>query len=356
MQIESFRGGICLKRVLLTGASGFIGFHCLKYFLEKTDWFVVCLDSFRHKGTYSRLSEITPNPDRFIVLKHDLTVPIDETLENKITNRSISSGGLASSDIDIIINMASDSAVERSIHSPDLCWKNNCDLILNVLEFARKIKPKIFFQVSSDEVYGDCPDGKSHSEWDVILPSNPYAASKAAQEALAISYYRTYGLPVVITNTMNTIGTCQDKEKFLPKIIWKIATGQEMEIYADLVDDVYKIGTRFYLHAENHADVFVWLADKPVASYLGGKPRPDRYNVVGDKEFNNLEFAQIVAKIMGKKLKYKLVKSESARPGYDRRYALDGSKLKTMGWSPPVNFEDGLENIIKWTLDHPWWI
>jgi dTDP-glucose 4,6-dehydratase len=347
-----------MKRVLLTGASGFIGFHCLRHFLEKTDWFVVCLDSFRHKGRYSRLAELDLDPSRVLVLKHDLTVPIDEALENKILGRHIdSSGKIADQGLDLIINMASDSAVERSITQPGQCWKNNCDLIYNMLEFARKANPKIFFQVSSDEVYGDCPDNYSHPEWDVIAPSNPYAASKAAQEALAISYYRTYNVPVVLTNTMNTIGICQDKEKFLPKIIWKVATDQTMEIYADINQDgSAKIGTRFYLHAENHADVFVWLSDKPVSSYAKGDIRPDRYNVVGDIELNNLDLAQMVAELMGKTLKYKLISSESGRPGYDRRYALDGTKLKNMGWNPSLEFKEGLKNIIRWTLDHPWWI
>lgn len=339
-----------MKRVLLTGASGFIGFHCLRYFLEKTDWFVVCLDSFRHKGTYSRLSELDLDPRRCSVFRHDLAVPIDEVLQNKIF-------GGTDGRIDIIVNMASDSAVERSVSEPGHCWRNNCELAFNMLEFARKAKPDVFFQVSSDEVYGDCPPGYSHPEWDVIAPSNPYAASKAAQEALAISYFRTYDVPVVITNTMNTIGTCQDKEKFLPKIIWKVATGQKMEIYADpLTDGDYSIGTRFYLHAENHADVFVWLSERPVSRYSSGAKRPDRYNVVGDVELNNLEFAQMVAEIMGRPLNYELRCSESARPGYDRRYALDGSKLRRMGWRPPLEFMDGLRKIVKWTLDRPWWI
>lgn len=343
-----------MKRVLLTGAAGFIGYHCLKYFLEKTDWFVVCLDSFRHKGTYSRLSELHLDPERVSVLRHDLSVPIDEVLENRILGRD---KDLNDQKIDIVVNMASDSAVERSVTNPGQCWRNNCELVFNMLELARRIKPTVFYQVSSDEVYGDCPQGYSHPEWDVIAPSNPYAASKAAQEALAISYFRTYDVPVVLTNTMNTIGTCQDKEKFLPKIIWKVATGQKMEIYADpLTDGDYSIGTRFYLHAENHADVFVWLSDRPVTRYSAGAQRPDRYNVVGDLELNNLEFAQLVAEIMGKKLNYELKCSESARPGYDRRYALDGSKLRNMGWKPPVEFKEGLEKIIKWTLDHPWWV
>lgn len=342
-----------MKRVLLTGASGFIGFHCLRYFLEKTDWFVVCLDSFRHKGTYSRLSELDLDPRRCSVFRHDLAVPVDDVLHNKILGGSAKKPG----GIDMIINMASDSAVERSVSDPSSCWRNNCELILNMLEFARKSRPSVFFQVSSDEVYGDCPEGYAHPEWDVIAPSNPYAASKAAQEALAISYYRTFDVPVVITNTMNTIGTCQDREKFLPKIIWKVATDQPMDIYSDtLSDGSVRIGSRFYVHAENHADAFVWLSERPVSRYSEGHVRPDRYNVVGDVELNNLELAQMVAEIMGKKLNYKLVQSDSARPGYDRRYALDGSKMAQAGWKPPLEFKEGLKKIIKWTLDRPWWI
>lgn len=348
-----------MKRVLLTGAGGFIGFHCLKYFLEKTDWHVVCIDSFKHKGRFSRLSEIDLEKDRVDVFKHDLTVPIDEALENKILGKKINAKGtIETGQLDFIINMASDSAVERSLSDPGQCWKNNCDLIYNMLEFCRKTNPKIFFQVSTDEVYGDCPENYAHPEWDVIIPSNPYSASKAAQEALAISYFRTFNIPLVITNTMNTIGTCQDKEKFLPKIIWKIATNQTMEIYADKVtgSEELKIGTRFYLHAENHADVFPFLSNKPVSLFGQGVSMPDRYNVVGDAELNNLELAQLVAKIMGKELKYELILSDNIRPGYDKRYALNGSKLKNMGWNPPIGFIDGLEKIVKWTLDHPWWI
>lgn len=347
-----------MKRVLLTGAGGFIGAHCVKYFIENTDWFIIAIDSFRHKGTYSRLAEIDIPKNRFILLRHDLAAPIDDILENRILNRTIDSNGLVfDSKIDYIINMASNSAVERSIHYPGECWSNNCNLIYNMLELARKLNPKIFFQVSTDEVYGECPEDYSHSEWDTIIPSNPYAASKAAQEALAISYWRTYGVPVVITNTMNTIGIWQDKEKFLPKIIWKLATNQELQIYSDEQSDgQFKIGTRFYLHAQNHADVFLYLANKPISSFDKGFALPDRYNVVGDVEMSNLDLALLVSKIMGKELKYKLISSGSVRKGYDKRYALSGKKLEDMGWRQPVSFDDGLEQIIRWTLDHPWWI
>jgi len=336
------------KRVLLTGASGFIGHHCLEYFLSNTDWFIVCLDSFRHKGTYSRLSELNLPPDRCIILRHDLSVPIDSVLERRITD------GYG---LDFIVNMASDSAVERSVSDPGACWRNNCELGHNMLEFARKVRPEIFFQISTDEVYGDCEDSTPHPEWDVICPSNPYAASKAAQEALSIAYFRTYDLPVVITNCMNVIGSRQDREKFLPKIIWKVATGQVMDIYADFSESqTPSIGSRFYLHAKNHADALVWLSSRPVSKYSNGSRRPDRYNIVGDMELNNLDLALMVAEIMGKKLNYRLVESGSARPGYDRRYALDGSKLRDLGWVPPTSFLDGLGEIIDWTLRNPWWI
>lgn len=346
-----------MKRVLLTGVGGFIGSHCLEYFLKNTDWHIIGLDSFRHKGTYSRLSE-DYDPQRFTLLKHDLTVPFDSALENRLLNRRIDErGNTLDSKIDIIISMASDSAVERSVSDPVWCWKNNCDLVLNVLEFARKAKPKLFLHIGTDEVYGDCPQGYSHPEWDVIIPSNPYAASKAAQEALAISYWRTFDVPVVLTNIMNCIGTKQDKEKFIPKLIWKIATNQKMEIYADpQPDGTHFIGSRFYLYSENLANALMFLTNQKCSMYQAGAVRPDRYNIVGDQEFDNLQMALLIADIMGKELKYELVSSESARRGYDRRYALDGSALRAKGWKPQVEFRAAVENIVDWTLKHPWWI
>ncbi len=346
-----------MKRVLLTGVGGFVGSHCLRYFLDKTDWHIVGLDSFRHKGNYSRLDDIHADGSRVTILKHDLTVPIDSALENRIMGRDLVNGVVSEKKLDYIFSVASDSAVERSVSDPGACWKNNCDLIYNMLEFARKVQPERFFQLSTDEIYGDCPPGYSHPEWDTVLPSNPYAASKAAQESLCISYWRSFHIPVMLLNCMNIVGITQDKEKFLPKLIWKIATNQEMEVYADpLPDGSHYIGTRFYLHANNLADSFVWLSDKPLAMHKDGSRIPDRYNICGEVELNNLEMAQLVADIMGRKLRYKLVASQSARPGYDRRYALNGDKIKNLGWKAPVELEQGLEDIIRWQLDHPWWV
>lgn len=695
-----------MKRVLFTGHGGFVGHHCLEYFLESTDWELICLDSFRHKGTVRRVQEVIENNPRVKTYIHDLSVPIDPQLENLIFERSIDDRGVVrEKPIHFIINMASESAVERSTIDPVSCLHNNWHLAINMLEFARRCKGlELFIQISTDEVYGEAPPDGAHAEWSPILPSNPYAASKAAQEAMAISYWRTYNLPIIITNcydmdtkvftprgmksyeeleigdtvwtldkhehlieepvldkvkmphngemiyvssnkvdqlvtpnhrmmikkcegkprrwgeieethaenlvdlkgrvriptcgiwekkheefietsklidqsqfhfnahklpdklrsewvadilgwyisegftgssticwgaasdeqqqeirqllddigihnylgthkrsvvcsnkgletlvrqcghlaknkkipdwamnqgsrflerlfsavmkgdgsrvqvqsghitavyytkstrlaeqmaeiglklgmssriceretlnptktkksksyivrfrrsqadlekrnisvvpyngevwcisvpsgrvfierngkislsgqTMNIIGERQDPEKFLPKIIQKIARGEEMPIYGDSLDS---IGTRIYLHAKSMADAIVFLTKRPPTRYLdlvkAGKTsetKPDRYNICGDQEVNNLEMAQIVADVMKKELNYRLVPSESARPGYDRRYALDGTKMKELGWEPPMTLRESVEKIVQWTLLNAHWL
>jgi dTDP-glucose 4,6-dehydratase len=353
-----------MKRVLLTGHGGFVGHHCLEYFLENTDWELICVDSFRHKGTCRRVIEVGGDNPRVKTYKHDLSVPIDRQLENKILNRRLINAndfGTQTDPIDIIINMASESAVERSTQDPTACVRNNVDLTLNMLEFARKLDGlQQFIQVSTDEVYGEAPPEGVHKEWSTIMPSNPYAASKAAQEAIAISYWRTYNMPITITNTMNLIGERQDPEKFLPKIIQKVAKGEEMPIYGDSEDS---IGSRIYLHAKDMASALVFLADSEPNLYSHfieeentWEARPDRFNIVGDEEVDNLQLAKMVAEIIGKELKYKLVPSESARPGYDRRYGLDGSKMESFGWKHPLGLKNSLEKIVKWTLDNPHWV
>jgi dTDP-glucose 4,6-dehydratase len=350
-----------MKRVLFTGHGGFVGHHCLEYFLEKTDWELICIDSFRHKGTPRRVTEVCDNP-RVKTYKHDLTVPFDHQLENLIFDRRIDGKGcIVEKPIHYIISLASESAVERSTLDPVSCVKNNFDLQINMLEFARRCKGlELFLNFGTDEVYGEAPPDAAHEEWAPLLPSNPYAASKAAQEVLAISYWRTYNLPVVLINTMNIIGERQDPEKFLPKIIQKVALGEEMPIYGDSPST---IGSRIYLYAKNVADAVIFLTKKKPTFYLDlvktgrtGDTRPDRFNIVGDTELNNLELAQMVADIMGKKLNYRLVPSESARPGYDRRYALDGSLMKSLGWKPPLTFRQSLERIVDFTLKHPHWL
>lgn len=326
--------------VLITGIAGFIGSHCLEYYLKATDFNIIGIDSFRHKGTHSRIKEFYENK-RVQIFQHDLTCPIDRTLKNEI------------GPVDFIINLASDSAVERSLTNPLFCLKNNHELIINMLEYAREVKPKVFFQCSTDECYGDAPNGVLYREWSSIIPNNPYAASKACQESICVSYWRTFDVPVVITNTVNNFGEKQDHEKFLPTLIHNIYMGKTVPIYGDSLD---KIGSRFYLYAKNHADAFSYLTAFEPGMYKNGMQVPDRYNVGCDEELTNLELAQLVAELLGKELKFELIPSETARKGYDRRYGLDWTKIKAKGWKPPFAFRESLEQVIKWTLEHPQWI
>lgn len=336
-----------MKRVLLTGAGGFVGSHTLIHILHNTDWEVVVLDSFRHKGLTDRIRQMVheSHPEyipRVHIFTHDLQVPISSTLANQMGN------------IDYVINMASESHVDRSITDPRPFIENNVALVLTMLEYAREYSVEKFIQVSTDEVYGAAPHGHNHKEGEPHRPSNPYSASKACQEDICFAYWRTYNLPIVVTNTMNIIGELQDSEKFIPKTMNAIMNGETVTIHAS--KDGTQIGSRFYLHARNQADALVFiLKNIEPEQYSDGKEM-SRYNVVGEKELNNLEVAQLIAKFMDKELQYELVDFHSSRPGHDLRYALDGTKLADAGWSAPVPLEKSLERTVHWTLEHPEWI
>lgn len=339
-------------KVLVTGSAGFVGSHIVEHLLKNTDWDIIGVDSFRHRGDALRLDDDPEWEDigkqRYEIYCHDLAAPF--------THREIAR--LGDRELDIIINCASESHVDRSIEEPVPFVENNVKLALNVLELARRQKKLThFFQVSTDEVYGAAYGTHRHKEWEPILPSNPYAASKAAQEAIAISYWRTYGVPLVITNTMNMIGERQDSEKFLPMLIGRISRGEEVTIHGN----EKAVGSRFYLHARNFADALLFLAKlRPPAKYRDCAESalmvPDRFNVVGEEEVDNLALAQQVAAILCKPLKHRLVDFHAARPGHDRRYALDGGKLSSLGWKAPIPLWDSVQRTIDWTLAHKEWL
>lgn len=330
-----------MKKVLITGSAGFIASHFIEHILKNTDWTIVGLESFKHRGD----SERVIREDRLTTHVCDVASPISYRLMEKIGA------------VDFIVNMASDSHVDRSITDPVPFIQNNVNLSLSMLEYAREVRPAKFIQISTDEVYGAAPDGTNHKEWSAILPSNPYAASKAAQEAIAISYWRTYGVPLIITNTMNNFGERQDPEKYIPMLIQKIQKGDQVTIHGS----PSYIGKRHYLHARNFADALLFLlkecnpnlyrdTDQPMLQV------PARFNVVGQKELDNLEVAKLVSQFIGKDLRYRLVDFHSARPGHDRRYSLDGAALSAFGWKQPKELEESLEKMVSWTLAHPEWL
>lgn len=337
------------SRVLISGIGGFISAHLMQHIFETTNWEITGIESWRHKGTPERVRQVlAKNPEwrkRIVIMTHDISVLFPERTK-KLIGRC-----------DYIINVAADSHVDRSIDDPVPFIENNVGIALTMLEFAREYPCKAFIQISTDEVYGAAPDGVKHKEWSPIVPSNPYAASKAAQEAVAISYWRTYGIPVIITNTMNNFGEMQDSEKFVAKCIRLIKEDKSVPLHGKVSGTTVEFGSRFYLHARNHADAVLFILNNlPPKLYKDGNMLPDRYNVVGDREISNYEMADIIAKIMGKKLRYQVVDHHATRPGHDRRYALDGDKLASLNWKAPTEFKASLEKYVHWTLEHPIWL
>lgn len=335
-----------MKRVLLTGISGSIGTHAMIHILHNTDWDVVGIASYRHKGLADRITEMlrdhTEYWPRVTLITHDLTETITKKLKKRIGH------------IDYIINLASLSDVEASIQNPVPFVKNNLDLMLNMLEFAREIKPEVFVQFSTDEVYGASEKDQAHPEWSSIVPSNPYSASKAAQEDLAIAWWRSYGVPVIITNTMNNFGEFQQSSKY-PVIVQRALMNDDTLTVHGTKGEM---GTRYYIHSRNASDALVFILRNlpPYTHKPGTADRPDRYNIVGDKQVDNLSLAETIATLMSKPLKYELVDFHSTRPGHDLHYGLDGSKLGKLGWTSPLSFEESLKNTIEWQMEHQEWI
>lgn len=333
--------------LLITGAGGSIGCHTLMHFLHKTDWNIVSIDSFRHKGMTDRIEVmLQAHPEfreRVQVFTHDLAAPLSDILIRRIGY------------VEYIINMASLSDVHDSIVNPVPFVQNNVALILNMLEYARKVKPLTFLQISSDEVYGPT-DGKTlHKEWDPIVPSNPYSASKAAQEAIAISYWRTYEVPLVIVNLMNNFGEMQSAAKFPAIVQRKVRAGETVTIHGDANG---KVGSRYYIHSRNSADAFHYILSEviPNCHENGTVDKPSRFNIVGDKQVTNVELAEMIARFIGKPLVYKTEPAKVSRPGHDYHYGLDGTKLQSLGWTSPMSLEDSMRNVVKWYEEHPEWL
>lgn len=337
-----------MRRLLLTGIAGSIGIHTLSQIMKNTDWEVVGIDSFRHKGWSDRLSTHFSNHPQDVprvkIITHDLSAPFSELTKKKIGH------------IDYIINMASLSDVEASIQDPVLFFKNNVDLALNMLEYAREAKPEAFIQISTDEVYGPTTGkNEGYKEWDAQVPSNPYAASKSAQEMACIAWWRAYGVPLIITNTMNNFAEMQSPSKYPVMIQKALANGETINIHHISGE----IGSRSYIHSQNFANALIFLLKntKPHIHVPGAVDRPDRYHIAGDKQVDNKELADLIAEKMGiKEYKIEMVDVHSTRPGHDPHYGLNADKIKELGWVPPVSFDESMGNTIKWQQEHPEWI
>lgn len=329
-----------MKRVLLTGGAGFIGHHIVEHLLKNTDYEIVLLDRLDLSGNLNRIHEVIESNaicGRLKWVFHDFKAAISEIIANDIGK------------VDGILHVGASTHVDRSIVDPLSFVYDNVVGTANILEYMRMYVPEawmIYF--STDEVFGPAPNEVFYKECDRYNSGNPYAATKAGGEELCVAYANTYRLDIRITHTMNVYGERQHPEKFVPLVIKKIVNNEKILIHADKTKTVS--GSRFYIHARNVADALLFIIEN-------GK-KGEKYNIVGEKEVSNLRMAQDIAMILNKlgDLKYEMVDFHSSRPGHDLRYALDGTKLKEMGWKISISFEESLKKTVEWTMNHLQWL
>jgi dTDP-glucose 4,6-dehydratase len=326
-----------MKTVLITGAAGFLGSHFVEEVLVNTDWNIIALCRLTYVGDMERIVNslhVKQHADRIKIIYHDLKFELPpHTIE-------------AIGEVDYVAHIAANSHVTRSITHPRQFVEDNVVGTLNLLEWYRQYSPKaLFINYLTDEVFGPAPEGYDFKEDDRWRPSNPYSASKAGQGALGISYYTTYKLPIIHTYTMNLFGERQHKEKFVALAIDLINKHQPVKIHAKLdeLGNVEYVGQRHWLHARNAANATLFLLNHGKAG--------EHYNVVGDVELYNDDMVKRLGELMNKEPRLEYVDLEKSRPGHDRRYSLDGSKLRDMGWQQPISFDDSLRKTIGWVLD-----
>jgi len=322
-----------MSTIVITGGAGFVGHHFVEHILKNTDWRIVVFDKLTYASNgFDRLRDIEAFDDaRVRIFAVDLKQPISEGVAREVGK------------VDYIVHLAAESHVDHSITDPVPFILNNVAATLTMLEYARAHPElKAFVNFSTDEVYGPAPDGYAFTERDRHHPSNPYSASKSAQEQCGIAYANTYGVPVITTHTMNVIGERQHPEKYVPMVIRKVLEGDVVPIHANA--DGSRIGSRFYIHARNVADAILHILTLGYHGY-------EEWNVAGLQEVDNLALAQMIADIIGNPLCYELIDFHSSRPGHDLRYALDSSKLVASGYQYPKSLADSLRKTVEWEME-----
>ena len=337
------------KTILITGGAGFIAHHVIDKILSTTDWKIVTLDRLDFSGNLNRLNEIVisyPESERkrVKVVHHDLKAELNPEITATIGN------------VDYISHLAAGSHVDRSITYPLEFVMDNVVGTAHILDYARKLDSiEQFAYFSTDEVFGPAPKGINYKENDRYNSTNPYSATKSGAEELVVAYENTYGLPSIITHTMNVFGERQNPEKYIPMVIKKVRDSETVSVHANKEKTI--AGSRHYIHAKDVANALLFLLQYDISSFKPDKTgaKCQKFNIVGKDEIDNLELAQFIAKVQNKDLIYEMVDFHSSRPGHDLRYALDGSKMANMGWTPQSAFKR-LESVIKWTLDNDRWL
>jgi dTDP-glucose 4,6-dehydratase len=316
-------------RLLVAGGAGFIGSNFIRYILAShDDWQVVNVDKLTYAGNLANLEEVDGD-ERHRFLRADICDA--EEIESIV----------AEGEPDAIVNFAAETHVDRSIEDPSLFLRTNVLGTQVLLDAARKHGVARFVQISTDEVYGSLGATGKFSEDSPLRPNSPYAASKTAADLLVRSYFKTYGLPAIVTRCSNNYGPYQFPEKIIPFFVTLLTQGKQVPVYGD------GMNVRDWIHVDDHSRAVE-------AVLLRGKPG-EVYNVGGGNERTNIEITKLLLAAMGKP--ESLLKFVPDRPGHDRRYAIDDTKIRSgLGVSPRVPFEEGIRETVRWYLENePWW-
>lgn len=334
-----------MKTILITGGAGFIGSHVVRLFLKKyPEYNIINLDNLTYAGNLANLRDVEKLPN-YHFIKADIC-DFDKMLNIMITNK-----------VDGIIHLAAESHVDRSIKDPFAFAKTNVMGTLSLLQAAKiywqetgGFEGKLFYHVSTDEVYGSLEnDGSFFTEQTKYDPHSPYSASKASSDHFVRAYHDTYGMPVVISNCSNNYGSFQFPEKLIPLFINNIRHNKPLPVYGKGEN------VRDWLFVEDHASAIDLIFHK-------GKVG-DTYNIGGFNEWKNIDLIKVLIATVDKALgreegsSLSLIQYVTDRAGHDLRYAIDSSKLHNeLGWSPSLQFEEGIEKTVKWYLDNQEWL
>jgi dTDP-glucose 4,6-dehydratase len=314
------------ERILVTGGAGFIGSNFVRHVARtQPDWQIVVLDKLTYAGRRENLAEVERHRG-FSFVQGDIADV--EAVARVLPGCSY------------VVNFAAETHVDRSLYDAGGFIQTDVYGTFVLLEEARRSQSlRMFVQISTDEVYGSVATGSSR-ETDALMPRNPYSASKAGADRLAYSYFATYGLPVIVTRASNNYGPYQFPEKIIPLFVTHALDDVPLPLYGD------GMNVRDWLHVDDHCRAVALLLEKGVAG--------ETYNVGGGNEVPNLDLTRRILSLLGKP--ESLIRPVTDRPGHDRRYSVDCSKLKGLGWSPQVDFAEGLRGTVEWYRAHEsWW-
>ena len=318
--------------IIVTGGAGFIGSNFIFHMMEAhPDYRIVCLDCLTYAGNLSTLAPVMDKPNfRFV--------------KESITDRDAVYKLFEEEHPDIVVNFAAESHVDRSIENPEVFLDTNIKGTAVLMDACRKYGIQRYHQVSTDEVYGDLPLDSPDlffTEETPIHTSSPYSSSKAGADLLVLAYHRTYGLPVTISRCSNNYGPYHFPEKLIPLMISRALADEELPVYGNGEN------VRDWLHVSDHCEAIDLIIHKGKVGEV--------YNIGGHNERTNLQVVQTILKALDKP--ESLIKYVKDRPGHDRRYAIDPTKIETeLGWKPKYNFDTGIAQTIQWYLDNEdWW-